>query len=161
MYLSNYRGNKWAEACQREGGRASRKKDKMPSRQKTDGAVAGSSKRLASMFYQLKTGHRLLPRSAVLEPDEEPTWGERRQSGRGSVGSGKRSGCRGAGCPGRAITVGEGLSLWPTVTVIPHALLHGVRRRGLGDGHGFFCSFFLSFSSSLCDFFGTYHIFLG
>jgi len=29
----------------------------MPSRQKPDGTVAGSFKRLASKFYQLKTGH--------------------------------------------------------------------------------------------------------
>jgi len=31
----------------------------MPSSQKPDGAVAGSSGRLAYMFYQLKTGHCL------------------------------------------------------------------------------------------------------
>jgi hypothetical protein len=31
----------------------------MPAKQKPDGAVAGSSKRLASRFYQLKTGHCL------------------------------------------------------------------------------------------------------
>jgi len=50
---------KWAEAYQLAGGRPSREKDKMQSRQKPDGTVAGSSKRLASMFYQLKTGHCL------------------------------------------------------------------------------------------------------
>jgi len=32
---------------------------KMPSRQKPDGTAPGSSKRLASRFYQLKTGHSL------------------------------------------------------------------------------------------------------
>jgi predicted nucleotidyltransferase len=31
----------------------------MPAKQKPDGVVAGSSKRLASSFYQLKTGHCL------------------------------------------------------------------------------------------------------
>jgi len=52
---------KWAEARQWTGGRTSRKKYRMPSRQKPDGTVAGSSKfkRLASRFYQLKTGHCL------------------------------------------------------------------------------------------------------
>ena len=41
------------------GGRTSGKKYGMPSRQKLDGTVAGSSKRLASRVYQLKTGHCL------------------------------------------------------------------------------------------------------
>ena len=50
---------KWAEACQWAGGRPSGKKYKMPSRQKPDGTVAGSSKRLASRFRQLKTRHSL------------------------------------------------------------------------------------------------------
>jgi len=50
---------KWAEARQWAGGRVTRKKYKMPAKQKPDGTVAGSSKRLASRFYQLKTGHCL------------------------------------------------------------------------------------------------------
>ena len=48
---------KWAEARQWAGGRTSRKKYRMPSRQKPDDTVAGSSKRLAPRVYQLKTGH--------------------------------------------------------------------------------------------------------
>jgi len=50
---------KWAEAQQWAGGRTSKKKYKMPKSQKPDGTVAGSAKRLASRFYQLKTGHCL------------------------------------------------------------------------------------------------------
>jgi len=60
---------KWAEARRWAGGRGSRKKYKMPSRQKPDGTVAGSSKRredwamdhrsIASRPCQLKTGHCL------------------------------------------------------------------------------------------------------
>jgi len=47
---------KWMEARQWAGGRISRKKYKMPRSQRPDGTVAGSTKRLASRFYQLKTG---------------------------------------------------------------------------------------------------------
>jgi len=47
--------NKWAEARQWAGGRTSKKKYRMPKRQKPDGAVAGSTKRLASQFYLVKT----------------------------------------------------------------------------------------------------------
>jgi len=50
---------KWAEARQWAGGRTSKKKCRMPNSQKPDGAVANSSKRIASRFYQLKTGHCL------------------------------------------------------------------------------------------------------
>ena len=50
---------KWAEARQWAGSRTSKTKYKMPARQKPDGVVAGSSKRHASRFYQLKTGHCL------------------------------------------------------------------------------------------------------
>jgi len=39
------------------GGRSSKKKYKMPESHKPDGTVAGSNKRLASRYYQLKTGH--------------------------------------------------------------------------------------------------------
>jgi len=50
---------KWAEACQWAGGRTSKAKYRMPKSQKPDGVVAGSTKRLASRFYQIKTGHCL------------------------------------------------------------------------------------------------------
>jgi len=50
---------KWAEARQWPGGRTSKKKYCTPESQKPDGAVANSSKTLASRFYQLKTGHYL------------------------------------------------------------------------------------------------------
>ena len=50
---------KWAEARQWAGCRTSKAKHRMPKRQKPDGTVAGSTKRLASRFYQLKTGHCL------------------------------------------------------------------------------------------------------
>jgi len=48
---------KWAEARKWAGGRTSKKKYKMPKGQRPNDAVAGSTKRLASRFYQLKTGH--------------------------------------------------------------------------------------------------------
>jgi ribonuclease HI len=50
---------KWAEARQWAGGRITRNKYKMPRQQRPDKTVAGSSKRHASRFYQLKTGHCL------------------------------------------------------------------------------------------------------
>jgi len=50
---------KWAEARQWAGGRTSKKKYRMPNSQRPDGAVANSSKRIATRFYQLKTGHCL------------------------------------------------------------------------------------------------------
>jgi len=50
---------KWAEARQWAGGRTSKTKYRMPKSQKPDGVVAGSTKRLASRFYQIKTGHCL------------------------------------------------------------------------------------------------------
>jgi hypothetical protein len=50
---------KWAEVRQWSGSRISKTKYKMPARRKPDGVVAGSSKRHASRFYQLKTGHYL------------------------------------------------------------------------------------------------------
>jgi len=59
---------KWAEAHQQAGGRTSKVKYRMPKSQKPDGAVAGSTKRLASRFYRIKTGHR--PALPLL--DEEP-----------------------------------------------------------------------------------------
>ena len=48
---------KWAKARQRAGGRASKTKYQMPKSQRPDGTVAGRTKRLASRFYQLKSGH--------------------------------------------------------------------------------------------------------
>jgi len=48
---------KWAEARKWAGGRTSKKKYRMPKGQRPDGTVAGSAKRLAARFYQLKTGH--------------------------------------------------------------------------------------------------------
>jgi len=50
---------KWVEARQWAGGRTLKMKYRMPKSQKPDGAVAGSFKRLASRFYQIKTGHCL------------------------------------------------------------------------------------------------------
>ena len=50
---------KWAEARQWAGGRTSKKKYKMPKSQRPDSTVAESTKRIASRFYQIKTGHCL------------------------------------------------------------------------------------------------------
>jgi len=50
---------KWVEARQWAGGRTSKKKYRLPKGQRPDGTAAGSTKRLASRFYQLKTGHCL------------------------------------------------------------------------------------------------------
>jgi len=50
---------KWAEAWKWMGGRTSKENYRMPKSQKPDGTVAGSTKRLASRFYQLKIGHCL------------------------------------------------------------------------------------------------------
>jgi len=50
---------KWAEARQWAGGRTSKAKYLLTKSQRPDGTVAESTKRLASRFYQLKTGHCL------------------------------------------------------------------------------------------------------
>jgi hypothetical protein len=50
---------KWAEARQWAAGRVTKKKYRMPREQQPDKTVAGSTKRLVSRFYQLKTGHCL------------------------------------------------------------------------------------------------------
>jgi hypothetical protein len=50
---------KWDEALHCVGGRISAKKYRMPREEQLDKAVAGSTKGLASRFYQLKTGHCL------------------------------------------------------------------------------------------------------
>ena len=48
---------KWAEARKWAAGRTPKQKYKMPESYKPDGMVTGSTKRLASRFYQLKTGY--------------------------------------------------------------------------------------------------------
>jgi len=48
---------KWVEARRWAGGRTSKKKYKIPESHKPDGTVAENIKRLASRYYQLKTGH--------------------------------------------------------------------------------------------------------
>ena len=48
---------KWTEARSWAGGRINKAKYRMPKCQKPEGVVAGSTKRLASRYYQLKTGH--------------------------------------------------------------------------------------------------------
>jgi len=68
---------KWAEARQWAGGRTSKTKYRMPKRQKPDGAVAGSTKRLASRYYQLKTGHARTGQClhwAKVRPDAQGWW---------------------------------------------------------------------------------------
>jgi len=50
---------KWGQVRQWAGGQTSKKKYKMPKSQRPDGTVAGSTKRLATRYYQLKTGHCL------------------------------------------------------------------------------------------------------
>jgi len=50
---------KWAEARKWAGSRTSKAKYRLLKTQKLDGTVAGSTKRIASRFYQLKTGHCL------------------------------------------------------------------------------------------------------
>jgi len=50
---------KWVEARQWAGGRTSKKKYKIRESQRPDGTVAGSTKKMASRFYQIKTGHCL------------------------------------------------------------------------------------------------------
>jgi hypothetical protein len=50
---------KRAEPRQWAGGRVTSRKYRMPREQQPDKMVAGSSKRHAPRFYQLKTGHRL------------------------------------------------------------------------------------------------------
>jgi len=68
---------KWAEARQWAGGRTSKTKYRMPKSQKPDGAVAGSTKRLASRYYQLKTGHARTGQYlhwAKVRPDAQCWW---------------------------------------------------------------------------------------
>jgi len=50
---------KWVKARQWAGARTSKTMYRMPKSQKPDSTVDGSSKRLASRFYQIKTGHCL------------------------------------------------------------------------------------------------------
>jgi len=68
---------KWTEARAWAGGRISKAKYRMPKRQKPDGTVANSSKRLASRFYQLKTGHARTGQYlhwAKVRPDAQCWW---------------------------------------------------------------------------------------
>jgi len=48
---------KWAEARRWSGGQTSKKEYRMPKTPRPDGTVAGSSTRVVSRFYQVKTGH--------------------------------------------------------------------------------------------------------
>jgi hypothetical protein len=50
---------KWAEARRCARGWVTGRKYKLPSKQRLDGTVSGSAKRLASRFYYLKMGHCL------------------------------------------------------------------------------------------------------
>jgi len=68
---------KWAEARQWAGGRTSKTKYRMPKSQKPDSAVADSTKRLASRYYQLKTGHARTGQYlhwAKVRPDAQCWW---------------------------------------------------------------------------------------
>jgi len=51
--------NTWVEARQWAGGRTSKAQYRMPKSQRPDDTVAGSTKRLASRYYQVKSGHSL------------------------------------------------------------------------------------------------------
>jgi len=50
---------KWVEARQWAGSRTSKPKNRIPKSRRPDSTVAGSTKKLASRFYQVKTGHCL------------------------------------------------------------------------------------------------------
>jgi len=68
---------KWAVARRWAGGRTSKAKYGMAKSQKPDGAVAGSTKRLASRYYQLKTGHARTGQYlhwAKVRPDAQCWW---------------------------------------------------------------------------------------
>jgi len=68
---------KWIEARQWAGGRTSKRKYRMPKNQRPDGTVAGSAKRLASRYYQLKTGHARTGQYlywAKVRPDAQCWW---------------------------------------------------------------------------------------
>jgi len=69
--LEREKSEKWAEARQWYGGRASSRKHNMPSRQKQDGAVAGGS--IKTRLWVLPAEDRSLPHRAVPELGEEPT----------------------------------------------------------------------------------------
>jgi len=51
---------RWVELSQWDAGQIPKKKYQIPKSQLPDGMVTGSTKRLASRFYQLKTGHCLI-----------------------------------------------------------------------------------------------------
>jgi len=63
---------KWAEARRWAGGRISKKKYRVPKSQRPDGMMAGSTKKLASRIYQMKTGH-CLTGQYLQWTDSQPT----------------------------------------------------------------------------------------
>jgi len=68
---------KWAEARSWAGGRISKAKYRMVKSQNPDSVVADSTKRLASRFYQLKTGHTRIGQYlhwAKVRPDAQCWW---------------------------------------------------------------------------------------
>jgi hypothetical protein len=72
------------------GGRVATKKYRLPRELRPDKAVAGSSKRLASRLYQIKTGHCLKcqflewTRNQRWKPQQKILWAEEQnESGRG------------------------------------------------------------------------------
>jgi hypothetical protein len=64
---------KWVKARRWAGSRVSGKKYKLPSEQRPDRTVAGSSKRLASSFYLVKTGHCLTSQYVPEVTGNQPT----------------------------------------------------------------------------------------
>jgi hypothetical protein len=50
---------KWTEARSWAADRITGRKYRLPCKQRLDGVAVGSGKRIASRFYQLKTGHAL------------------------------------------------------------------------------------------------------
>lgn len=61
-----FSARKWADARRWAGGRVSGKKYRLLDKQRPDRTMAGSSKRLVSGLYQLKTDH--CPTGQFLEP---------------------------------------------------------------------------------------------
>jgi len=117
------------------GGRISKAKYRMVESQKPDSEVADSTKRLASRFYQLKTGDARIRQYlhwAKIRPDGQWWWCKHPLQTRDHL----FKVCRHR----RGTTV-----------VLTHTLLHGIGRRGVG-GRG--ALFFISFplSSSLAAF---------
>jgi hypothetical protein len=74
---------KWAEARRWAGSRVASKKYRMPHEQRPDKVVAGSSKRLVSRFYRLKTGHCLTGQYLEWRGDRPTAAEVQKESGRG------------------------------------------------------------------------------